>query len=128
MSNVNPKSLANLRPGAPDGPHNPTGKNGRTAQIAIAKFLEDPSADPTSTRFQKILLAAYTSAIVPGPKGAVDRKTLIEHYAGKPRQGLDLSNEDGSIRPKILEVHWVKPEDEPAPAPPEKDGTGTSGT
>jgi len=104
MSDVNAKSLANLRPGAPDGPHNPTGKNGRTAQATIVKFLEEPSADPTSTRFQKILLATYTSAIVPGPKGAADRKTLIEYYAGKPRQAIDLSNEDGTLRPKVIEV------------------------
>jgi hypothetical protein len=34
---------------------------------------------------------------VPGPKGAADRKTLIEHYAGKPQQAVDLSIEDGSL-------------------------------
>lgn len=130
MSDVNSKSIANLRSPAPGEARNPHGRNGRGTQLVIAKFLEEPSADPTSTRFQKILLAAYTSAIVPGPKGAVDRKTLIEHYAGKPRQGLDLSNEDGTLQPKVLEVRWVqpKPDDQPTLPLPTSDGTGTNGT
>jgi hypothetical protein len=77
--------------------------------MAIAKFLEDASADPTCTRFQKILLATYTSAIVPGPKGAADRRTLIEYYAGKPKQSVDLSNEAGDLAIPTVRVHFVKP-------------------
>jgi len=107
----NRKSIANLHKPELGEVRNARGVNGWGAQNAIAKFLEEPSADPTCTRFQKILLATYTSAIVPGPKGAADRRTLIEHYAGKPRQALDLSNEDGTLRPRLVEVHWVKPDD-----------------
>jgi hypothetical protein len=118
-----PNSLANLRPPAPGEARNPHGRNGRGAQMVIAKFLDEASADANSTRIQKVLFAAYTSSLIPGPKGAIDRKTLLEYYAGKPRQALDLSSEDGTMRPKILEVHWVKPEDQPTPAPQACDGT-----
>jgi hypothetical protein len=98
MSDVNAKSIANLRPATPgDANRNPTGKNGHALRADTLKFLADLSADPTSTRFQKLLLAAYTSGIVPGPKGAADRKLLIELAAGKAKQQLDLSNPDGSF-------------------------------
>lgn len=46
----------------------------------------------------------YAKAIAGDTQAA---KTLVEQHAGKPQQALDLSNEDGTIRPKILEVHWA---------------------
>ena len=69
----------------------------------------------------------YAKAIAGDTQAA---KALVEHHAGKPQQAVDLSNEDGTLRPKVLEVRWVPPKsnDQPALPPPSSDGTGTNGT
>lgn len=94
---------ANLAgPIKPGEVRNPKGQNQwSVAQAALAQFMRetpDPK-NPDRTRFRNILLAAYTSALVPGPKGAADRKWLGEMAAGKPKQQVDLSSEDGSMSP-----------------------------
>jgi hypothetical protein len=111
-----------LRPIKPGEVRNKTGKNGREARAAISQFLEEPSeTDKGKTKFRRVLEKLYAKAIAGDTQAA---RTLVEQHAGKPQQALDLSNDDGSIQPKVLEVHWVKPQDEPGP--PEKDGSGTS--
>jgi hypothetical protein len=111
-----------LPPIKPGEVRNKTGKNGREVRATISQFLEEPSeTDRGKTRFRRVLEKLYAKAIAGDTQAA---KTLVEQHAGKPQQALDLSNEDATLRPKILEVRWVKPKDEPAPAPPEKDGTG----
>ena len=116
-----------LPPIKPGEVRNKTGKNGREARAAISQFLEEPSeTDKGKTRFRRVLEKLYAKAIAGDTQAA---KTLVEQHVGKPQQALDLSNEDATLRPKVLEVRWVKPEDDPARvALPEKDGAGTSGT
>ena len=107
---------------------NPTGKNGREARAAISKFLEEPSeTDKGKTRFRRVLEKLYAKAIAGDTQAA---RTLVEQHAGKPHQALNLSSEDGTLRPKVLEVRWVqpKPNDQSAPSAPTTDGTGTNRT
>jgi len=107
---------------------NPTGKNGREARAVISQFLEEPSeTDKSKTRFRRVLEKIYAKAIAGDTQAA---RTLVEQHAGKPQQAVDLSNEDGTLRPKVLEVRWVqpKPNDQSAPSAPTTDGTGTNRT
>ena len=101
---VNPKSLANLRKPKPGDPtRNPKGTNRwQRAQATLSRFLDEvanPGKDGCETRWHRILFAAYTSALVPGPRGAGDRKLLIEMKAGKAKSIVDISNPDGSMSP-----------------------------
>jgi len=117
-----------LPPIKPGEVRNKTGKNGREARAALSQFLEEPSeTDKGKTRFRRVLEKLYAKAIAGDTQAA---KTLVEQHAGKPQQAVDLSNEDGTLRPKVLEVRWVqpKPNDQPALPPPTADGTGTNGT
>lgn len=66
---------------------NRSGNNGwKRAQARIAAFMSSAASDGSNvTRMDRILLAAYASALTPGPKGAHDRRLLIEHTAGRAR-------------------------------------------
>jgi hypothetical protein len=117
-----------LPPIKPGEVRNKTGKNGREARAALSQFLEEPSeTDKGKTRFRRVLEKLYAKAIAGDTQAA---RTLVEQHAGKPQQALDLSSEDGTLRPKILEVRWVqpKPNDQPTLPPPASDGTGTNRT
>jgi len=100
----NPRSLANL---AKYGPkqgevRNKTGRNGRTGQAEIVKFLKEPSeTDKDRSKFRRIIEKMYAKAIA---GDAVAARTLIEQYAGKPKQAMDLSNSDQTMRPPKLEI------------------------
>ena len=107
---TNPRSLANLHPqkaGEP-GP-NPTGKNGRTRGEYVAKFLDAPADTeielqlvrklglPDDTpRIDVVLRREFIASLGKSERG---RQGLREQYAGKPRQQMDLSSEDGSMSP-----------------------------
>jgi len=77
---------------------NREGVNGwRRAQSLIAAFLDEPAeAGKPQTRFQNVLMAAYQTALIPGIKGAGDRKLLVEQKAGKAKQQVELSGQDGA--------------------------------
>ena len=131
---TNPRSLANLHPqkaGEP-GP-NPTGKNGRTRGEYVAKFLDAPADTeielqlvrklglPDDTpRIDVILRREFIASLGRSERG---RQGLREQYAGKPRQQMDLSSEDGSMSPIAIDVVFSKtpteqpPEDEPSEDP-----------
>lgn len=47
-------------------------------------------------RDDRILVATYASALIPGPKGAADRKLWHEQLRGKAKQQVELGNTDGS--------------------------------
>jgi hypothetical protein len=99
----NPNSLANLKPFQPGVSGNKTGTNGfKKAQARLFKFmaaLDKERGEGKSSRTFHLLDAAYQSALIIGPKGASDRKLLLEQLAGKARQQFDLSSEDGSMTP-----------------------------
>lgn len=89
-----PGSRAALRANAikPGQCLNPKGVNGwKKAQARIQKFMAELANPGKSeeTRLERLMLAAYTSALMPGPKGAPDRRLLIEQCAGKARQQVD---------------------------------------
>ncbi len=96
-----PGSQAALRAHAikPGEKRNPKGTNRwKSALSRISAYLNataNPGTKSTETRFDRVLLAAYTSAIMPGSKGAMDRKMLIEQMAGKARQQLEVMGEGG---------------------------------
>jgi hypothetical protein len=105
----NIRSLGNLRPGVKgEPPRNPTGKNGRTRAETVAAFLEEiDDTDmgrvlltkvgcPGGTRIRGLLHREWLAGM---GKSDLARKTLIEQYAGKARQQIDLSSEDGSMSP-----------------------------
>lgn len=117
-----------LPPIKPGEVRNKTGKNGREGRAELSQYLDDPSeTDKGKTRFRRVLEKLYAKAIAGDTQAA---KTLVEQHVGKPKQALDLSNEDGTLRPKVIEVRWVqpKPNDQPSLPPPASDGTGTNGT
>ena len=106
----NPRSLANLRKPFGKGEcHNPEGKNGRTRAEFVAAFLE--RADDTAigkAMIRKLGLPEDTPRIaailqrdfIAGlGKSEQARKGLREAYAGRPKQQVDLSSEDGSMSP-----------------------------
>ena len=66
---------------------NPTGANGfRRAQARVARFMaEVAQCGKEPTRMDRVLLAAYASALLPGQQGAQDRRMLIEQCVGKAR-------------------------------------------
>ena len=108
-SGKNPRSLANLRPGvAGEPPRNPEGHNGRTRAETVAKFLEETDDTamgkallekvgcPGGTRIRGLLHREWLAAM---GKSDLARKTLIEQYAGRPKQQLDLTSSDRSMSP-----------------------------
>lgn len=103
----NPRSLGNLRPGVKgEPPRNPTGNNGRTRAETVAAFLEEiDDTDmgrmlltkvgcPGGTRIRGLLHREWLAGM---GKSDLARKTLIEQYAGRPKQQLDLTNSDRSL-------------------------------
>jgi predicted transcriptional regulator len=76
---------------------NPTGVNGRTRSDLIVSILEEPDDDkPSITRIRAVVLATVDRAKLDSDMAA---KTVIEQYAGKARQQVDLTNSDGSLKP-----------------------------
>ena len=76
---------------------NKKGTNGwRKYQAKVAKFFAQMSqANGKETRFDRVMQAAYASALVPGPKGSMDRKLIWEQCVGKPRQQLEVMGDGG---------------------------------
>jgi hypothetical protein len=105
---TNPKSLGNLRPGTKGEVRNPAGNNGRTRAETVAKFLEETDDTamgkallekvgcPGGTRIRGLLHREWLAGMV---KSDLARKTLIEQYAGRPKQQLDLTSSDRSMSP-----------------------------
>jgi hypothetical protein len=89
----------------PGEARNPAGTNAwRKAQARIARFMRDVDPEREGTRFDNLLQVAYVSALIPGLKGAPDRKALIEQCAGKAKQQVDLSNSDRTLGLRVLAV------------------------
>ena len=84
---------------------NKEGKNGhRARQELVADILsekeDDPKApQPGETRIRNVVLALARETYNGGPGAQSAGKTLLEQFAGKARQQLDLSSEDGSMSP-----------------------------
>ena len=96
---------------------NPKGINGpKKYQAKVAAFYaEVAEAGGDKTRFERILLATYTSALVPGPKGAMDRKLIWEQCAGKAKQQVDITSEDGTLRPALIRFEFMPPPEGDSP-------------
>lgn len=116
------RQLAGLRPAVKGEPsRNPTGKNGhRARQELVADILaekeDDPKApQPGETRIRNVVLALARETYAGGPGAQAAGKTLLEQFAGKARQQVDLSSEDGSLRPALVRFEFLRP--------PEDDGT-----
>ena len=105
----NPRSLGNLRPGVKGEPsRNPAGNNGRTRAETVANFLEETDDTamgktllekvgcPGGTRIRGLLHREWLAGM---GKSDLARKTLIEQYAGRPKQQLDLTSSDRSMSP-----------------------------
>lgn len=88
---------------------NPRGLNGRQRSEHVAAFLDQPEDTergralirrlglPDDTpRIDVILHREFRDAL---GKGGLARKGLREQYAGKPRQQVDMSSDDGSMSP-----------------------------
>jgi hypothetical protein len=118
------KGYSNLIPAKPGETHNPKGVNGwRRAQSLIAAFLDEPAeAGKPATRFQSVLMAAYETALIPGIKGSADRKLLVEQKAGKAKQQVEFSGQDG----EPLRVVAYLPDNGRGPGDPDPDD-GESG-
>ena len=111
---------------------NPAGKNGQSeAHAELMRILNEPGDKPDKTWLRLVVEETIHSALIPGRNGASDRKLLVEKATGKAKESIDLSNSDGSLGPKVLEVRWVdavKTEEPPALPPAAPDGSGTSGS
>lgn len=115
----NPKSLANLKSPKPGEPgRNPKGTNRwQRAQATLSRFLDEvASANGDETRFQRILFAAYTSALVPGARGAADRKLLIEMKAGRAKQQIDVAGTGTALRVVAVLPDNGRGPDDPEPS------------
>ena len=89
--------MANLRPASKGEVRNAAGKNGRERSDLIVSILEEPDDDkPDITRIRAVVLETVKRAKLDSDTAA---KTVIEQYAGKPKQQVDLSNSDGSLKP-----------------------------
>lgn len=75
---------------------NPDGINGwRKAQARFREFAMSLDEDG-AVRDDNVLRTTYKSALIPGPRGAADRKLWHEQVRGKAKQQLELSGQDGS--------------------------------
>ena len=122
----------NLKPIQAGEVRNHTGKNGQSeAHAELMRILNEPGDSPDKTWLRLVVEETIHSALIAGRNGAADRKLLVEKATGKAAESHDLTNSDGSLGPKILEVRWVdaaKPvESTPQPVP-DGTGTGTSGS
>ncbi len=136
----NPR-YAGLRPIQPGEVRNKSGTNGwKKAQARIRRLMMqfDPEDPEKRRRFDKVILAAYDSSQLVGPKGAADRKLLTEQVAGKARQQYDLSNEDGTLQPvrgdailsalqAAIAARKNEEEEQGAPPPGKPDDDGPAG-
>jgi hypothetical protein len=106
---TNPRSLGNLRPPVKGEPsRNQAGNNGRTRAETIASFLEEVDDTaigkqllakigcPNATRIRGLLHREWLAGM---GKSDLARKTLIEQYAGRPKQQVDLTSSDRSMSP-----------------------------
>ena len=122
-----PNSLAALREHAVKRGEvrNPQGINGRQRQEFIAAFLEEPSeTDANKSKLRRVLEKQYAKAIAGSDMAA---KTLIEQYAGRPKQALDLSNDAGDLGTPTVRIHFAKPQESQEPAPAIEDTEGDAG-
>jgi hypothetical protein len=96
---------------------NKKGTNGwRKYQAKVSKFFSQMSqADGKESRFDRVMQAAYASALVPGPKGSMDRKLIWEQCAGKAKQQVEVMGDGGSA----LRVVAVIPDNGHGPGEPE---------
>jgi hypothetical protein len=86
---------------------NPQGLNGRKRQDLIALFLEEPSeTDASKSKLRRVIEKLYAKALAGSDMAA---KTLIEQYAGRPKQAVDLSNEAGDLGIPTVRIHFAKP-------------------
>jgi hypothetical protein len=81
--------------------------------------MNETDKDKVVSRIGEVWGATLANALTPG--GATDRKTLIEQYQGRPRQQLDLTNDDDTLFPALLRVFGVKPADAPSEPSTEAD-------
>jgi hypothetical protein len=127
---TNPRSLGNLRLSMKgEAPRNPTGKNGRTRAETVAAFLDE--VDDTAigkallakvgcvdgTRIRGLLHRAWLAGM---GKSDLARKTLIEQYAGRPKQHVEVTGEGGSA----LKVIAFLPDNGHGPDDPEEPDDG----
>ena len=109
------RGRANLLPPIKPGEtRNPNGNNGRKKQAALIRWLEEATEKgQPQTRIERVWQAMYLEAI----KGDVNAgKALMEQHGGKPRQQLDVSNEDKSLAPSLIRFEFMRPpgDDEPS--------------
>lgn len=131
------RSLANLKPIRPGQCLNPSGNNGfKRRQELIAKILREPDDEPDAiepgkSRIRNVVLAMARAA-KDGDAGA--GKTLIEQFAGKARQQVEIGGPDGGpitmanltteeLR-KMLEAQLAQPDVEETSADEPPSGTG----
>ena len=114
---TNPRSLANLKPRHKGDPSpNKTGFNGRTRGELLAAFLEEVDDTsigkavmakigcPGATRIEAILHREWLRGM---GKSEQASKVLIEQWAGRPKQQLEVMGEGGGplttvTRPETL--------------------------
>ena len=131
---TNPRSLGNLRPGVRgEAPRNPEGNNGRTRADTVAAFLEETDDTamgkallekvgcPGGTRIRGLLHREWLAGM---GRSDLARKTLIEQYAGRPKQQVELSGQGGAQ----LHVLAVLPDNGRGPGDSEDPDDVESGT
>jgi len=106
---TNPRSLANLRPRHKGDPSpNKTGYNGRNRADRVAAFLEEVDDTTIGKRLQATIGCPGVSRIYAllhrewlrgMGKSEIASKTLIEQWAGRPKQQVDLTSSDRSMSP-----------------------------
>jgi hypothetical protein len=110
-SGHHPNSLANLNtPGGPGGPGRPKGKKNKFTYMHkrwCQRFVWD-EAYRNNLR----------DRIMAGQAPQMEQLIWYVAMGGKPKEQVDVSNPDGSMRP----IHIYLPEKDPLPALPEADG------
>jgi hypothetical protein len=102
------RRLANLTPVKPGQVLNPTGKNGREGSEAWRKFLDEfDGAEPSKSRRLRMHETWYKLIVEEKDTNAL--KLGVEQDQGKAKQQIDLSNEDGSLRPPSIAIGFGKP-------------------
>jgi hypothetical protein len=101
-----PPKYHNLKPQRAGEPnHNPSGKNGRMRRDIIAAFLDETDAtalgqalikkigcSPETSRIYALLHRTWIAAM---SRSDHARKVLLEQYAGKPKQQMDVAMNNG---------------------------------
>ena len=107
---------------------NPSGANAITKALAEFRKYMAESTSTGKTRLYNVWNRLYLGAV---SGNVIAGKFIVEQCQGKAKESIDLSNSDGSLGPKVLEVRWVdavKTEEPPALPPAAPDGSGTSGS